>query len=285
MSNLPFMQFYTGDYMREQSLRSFGERSAEIRGCWVDMLCLMYDSPERGVLLLPSGVPYCADSLYGIFGLTLQRTKENLRLMKDTGVFDIRASDGAMISRRMIRDDIMHKINQERGKKGGNPALVNQGKGKKQEPKEQGVLGNVLTERELALLKHLPALRRYESQPEAVKQIVRYCLTRRKEFPEIIAFINTALSTGHQALSVCSSLRRLFELSDSGKLRGRGGKAENNFAYARKLLNDPNLSDTELNRLLSESGKRNLHINQETPSSLGDILKSIGAENGKDKKH
>lgn len=44
---LPSMQFYTGDWLKDQSIRKL---SPAARGLWFDMLCFMWDSPRRGYL-------------------------------------------------------------------------------------------------------------------------------------------------------------------------------------------------------------------------------------------
>jgi hypothetical protein len=59
-------------------------------------------------------------NLLGIPVLDLQKT---LEILLDFGVAD-RDKNGALINRRMIRDEKLRKIRSESGKKGGNPALV-----------------------------------------------------------------------------------------------------------------------------------------------------------------
>jgi hypothetical protein len=57
----PAFQFYPGDWLRSKNLRRC---SLEARGAWIEVLCLMHDSEEYGVLRWPladvaqaSGVP------------------------------------------------------------------------------------------------------------------------------------------------------------------------------------------------------------------------------------
>lgn len=44
---LPSMQFYTGDWLKDPSIRRL---SPAARGLWFDMLCFMWESPRRGFL-------------------------------------------------------------------------------------------------------------------------------------------------------------------------------------------------------------------------------------------
>jgi hypothetical protein len=51
---LPSFQFYTGDWMKDPNLRRC---SRAARGMWMDMLCLMFECGDRGVLSV-GGVPW-----------------------------------------------------------------------------------------------------------------------------------------------------------------------------------------------------------------------------------
>ena len=46
---LPYFNFYPADWLTDLSLRLC---SAETRGVWIDLLCHMSLSPERGFLIL-----------------------------------------------------------------------------------------------------------------------------------------------------------------------------------------------------------------------------------------
>lgn len=50
MSKRPAFQFYVGDWLRNAKLRRC---SAAARGAWIDVLCLLHDSDEYGVLRWP----------------------------------------------------------------------------------------------------------------------------------------------------------------------------------------------------------------------------------------
>ena len=54
MSKLPAIQFYVGDWMKDPALRSV---SVEARGLWIDLLCIMHESPRRGYLENAHGEP------------------------------------------------------------------------------------------------------------------------------------------------------------------------------------------------------------------------------------
>lgn len=50
MAKSPAFQFYPGDWLRNAALRRC---TAAERGVWIDVLCLMHDAEERGVLRWP----------------------------------------------------------------------------------------------------------------------------------------------------------------------------------------------------------------------------------------
>jgi hypothetical protein len=170
----------------------------------------------------------------------------------------------------MIRDDVAHRMNTENGKRGGNPALLEKKpKGQKADA-PANIWEAVLSEHERNVLKRLPGLRRHEDEPEAVKEIVRTAIVRYRSFPEVYAFINTALSQGYKATTISAALHKTFELGDARKLKGKNGQVANLFPFAKKLLENPELSATELNRLLAME-YNNIH-------SIGSLLKGIGGE-------
>lgn len=85
------------------------------RGVWVDMLCLMFECPERGVLSSVGG-PWndqeIAASIAGETSVVLAAIGELIA----KGVAS-RRSDGAIYSRRLVRDDRERKQTKERVKK------------------------------------------------------------------------------------------------------------------------------------------------------------------------
>lgn len=101
---LPYMQFHVADWMSEPTLRMV---SHEAKGLWVDILCLMWTSPERGVLLRPDGKRYTDAQLSRAVGyvpsngdVTLAVTLQELI---EANVCDV-TQEGALICRRMVRE-------------------------------------------------------------------------------------------------------------------------------------------------------------------------------------
>lgn len=122
MSKLPSLQFYPGDWRKDVGVQSL---TFHDRGVWFEMLMLMHESERRGFLLL-GGSPMPEDALARILGLDKQNLTTTLTTLLSSGVASKDAEVGALICRRMVRDENLRQIRAQAGKKGGNPALLKQ---------------------------------------------------------------------------------------------------------------------------------------------------------------
>jgi hypothetical protein len=127
--DLPAMPFYVGDWMKCPEVRSL---SFEERGMWFDMLCLMWESKERGYLTNPAGKPFTTTDLSRILGNNENLVIQILSVLKDKMVYSVREEDNAIYCRRMVNDEKNMKIWLENAKKGGNPKLKKSGYPKRQ---------------------------------------------------------------------------------------------------------------------------------------------------------
>lgn len=115
----PSFQFYPGDWLRDAALRSC---SAAARGLWMDMLCFMHEGSPYGYLKVNHKV-ILSPNLARMTGLTLEETEGCLAELRDAGVFQV-DEDGAMFSKRMVRDEDVRNKRAMGGHLGGNPALM-----------------------------------------------------------------------------------------------------------------------------------------------------------------
>lgn len=125
--DLPAMPFYVGDWLKCPEVRAL---SPDLRGLWFDLICYMWQSSERGVMVKPNGKPYSNSEIIRMVGLDCQNSDTWLNTLLENGVC-FRRDDGAICSRFMMRLQEMRLLGQKTGKLGGNPALVN-----KEKPKE-----------------------------------------------------------------------------------------------------------------------------------------------------
>ena len=114
----PLMPFDTGDWLKCPELRAM---APDVRALWMDMLCYMWESPEVGVMVAPNCKPYSREEIVRIVGLDSRASGSWLELLIDSGVCGVR-DDGAIYSRRMVRDADLREKRAEAGRKGGQRA-------------------------------------------------------------------------------------------------------------------------------------------------------------------
>ncbi len=117
------MPFYVGDWLKCPEVRAL---PPDYRGLWFDLLCYMWESTERGVMVTPNGRPYTDDEIIRMVGLDNQNSGIWLTTLLTGGVC-YRRPDGAIFSKRMVKDEQIRHKRHETGSKGGNPALLVKG--------------------------------------------------------------------------------------------------------------------------------------------------------------
>ncbi len=109
---LPSFQFYPGDWLKDPALRAC---SPAARGVWIDMLCLMHESQNRGVLranFRAISIKILSKSIAGC-------TPKLIRELIENGVVRVARKDGALYSKRLIRDELHRRHKSINGRKGG----------------------------------------------------------------------------------------------------------------------------------------------------------------------
>ena len=117
---LPAFQFYPADWRKDPGVQSL---SFNDRGIWFEILCLMHESSDRGKLTL-RGQPMPEDALARLLGLDKQNLTKALTTLLEYGVASRCPDTGALVCRRMIRDEEIRRKRTEAGKLGGNPTLT-----------------------------------------------------------------------------------------------------------------------------------------------------------------
>jgi uncharacterized phage protein (TIGR02220 family) len=119
---MPALQFYPADWRKDLAVQALGYHD---RGVWFEMLCLMHESSERGVMLI-NGAPIAEDVIARLLGLDNQTFNHTLGTLLTYGVAKRRQDDNAIFSKRMVDDEKLCQVRREAGKLGGNPALLKQ---------------------------------------------------------------------------------------------------------------------------------------------------------------
>lgn len=126
----PAFQFYPSDWRKDMALQSC---SVAARGLWIDLLCIAHECDPYGHLIV-NGRPMTAAQIGRHTGLSRVETQRLIDELEQAGVLS-RTADGAIYSRRMVRDEDIrnrraeggilgaeHGIKgKEFGKLGGNP--------------------------------------------------------------------------------------------------------------------------------------------------------------------
>lgn len=118
-TKLPFMQFFPRDWTADPALRVV---SLAARGLWVELLCLMWQAPDRGYLIGGLGAALTPEQIARAVGATPDEVRAMLAELEAAGVFT-RDGRGVIYSRRMVRDEQFRAKCSDAGKKGGNPAF------------------------------------------------------------------------------------------------------------------------------------------------------------------
>lgn len=116
---LPAFQFYTGDWMKDANLRRCTHAA---KGVWIDILCLMFDSEERGVLVSRRRA-WDDDEIVLAVGGDSAVVRAGLEELTSKGVA-ARRKDGALYSKRMVDDEDKRRKDRVNGSKGGNKDLL-----------------------------------------------------------------------------------------------------------------------------------------------------------------
>jgi hypothetical protein len=100
MGKLPAFLFYPADWLTEPNLRRCSHAA---KGVWIDLLCIMFQSETRGVLC-SGDQPWGDEDIAAAVGGDTVEVLAHLNELLSKGVAH-RREDGAVYSRRMVRDE------------------------------------------------------------------------------------------------------------------------------------------------------------------------------------
>jgi hypothetical protein len=109
----PAFQFYPADWRKDMALQSC---SVAARGLWIDMLCIAHECEPYGHLTV-NGKPMTAAQIGRHTGLTERECAKLIAELEEAGVAS-RSDEGALYSRRMVRDEDLRNRRAEGGKAG-----------------------------------------------------------------------------------------------------------------------------------------------------------------------
>jgi hypothetical protein len=110
MAKLPAIQFYPGDWRKDVGVQSL---SYHDRGVWFEMLMLMHESEVRGKLML-GGKAMSDEILASVLRIRIEVLTETIKTLIDRGITERDKRTGALINRRMIRDEELRAENRHK---------------------------------------------------------------------------------------------------------------------------------------------------------------------------
>lgn len=175
---LPAFQVYGGDWRKDPGVQSLNYHD---RGVWWEILLLMHESDERGVLLL-NGKPMPIEALGRLLGLDNQILTTTLTTLLDFGVASKR-EDGAIYNRRMVRDEQIRQERIKAGYMGGNPNLLKQKSTSQVNQKSTPSSSISYSSSDIFLAKHSSLISKLGNAAavQALEAWIRYKCDERKE--------------------------------------------------------------------------------------------------------
>ncbi len=113
MAKLPGFIFYPGDWQKDPSVRRCSKAA---KGVWMDMICLLFECPVRGVFVDAGGRPWGDEEIAVAIGGDTTSNLECIAELLAKGVAQ-RDARGAIFSRRMVRDEQERQAAKERKRK------------------------------------------------------------------------------------------------------------------------------------------------------------------------
>lgn len=116
---LPYFKFFPGDWQKDPNLRRCSHAA---KGVLMDALCFAFETDERGYFIT-GGKPWSETDIAKAVGGNVDVTLKLISELLNKSVLKRRATDGAIYSAKMVREEEIRKKRASGGVLGGNPAL------------------------------------------------------------------------------------------------------------------------------------------------------------------
>lgn len=121
---VPWVKWRFDRWRSDEGLRMCG---LSARGLWIELISIMHGCEPYGHLAIKGRAP-STKQIASLVGMTSEREVVTLlQELEDAGVFS-RSDDGLIFCRRLVRDNAARAIGKETGSRGGNPALMSNGR-------------------------------------------------------------------------------------------------------------------------------------------------------------
>ena len=122
----PSFQFYPADWRKDAALQSC---SIAAQGLWINLMCIAHECEPYGHLII-NGKPMAAAQIGRLVGLSAKECQALIDELSDAGVLSI-DEEGAIYSRRMVKDEQVRNARAAGGKAGSEHGIKGAEHGKK----------------------------------------------------------------------------------------------------------------------------------------------------------
>jgi hypothetical protein len=228
MGKLAWFHFYPGDWMKDPDLRRC---SPAARGVYMDLLCLMFECEERGVLLV-GDEPWTDDEIAGAVPgdstliLSCLHELVGKRVLK-------RRENGALYSNRLVRDEEQRRIKAKAGRKGGKRSgLTRRSKREANHEAQPQATPDSDSVSVSDSLPEIPEALRTETVREALREWSAHCRDMKKRFTKRAAgmcfkkWTEEGWTSQRVVAAIHHSIRQTYlGIYEEPSARGRGGGA------------------------------------------------------------
>lgn len=194
----PWSKFFWSDYDADEGLRLC---SLAAQGLWMRMLCLMARAAPKGELRI-GNEPCTVEDLSQSVGQSKEMVTALLGELSRRGVYSI-TRNSIIFCRRMRSEDDKRRKNQDNGKKGGNPNLLNQTK--KTPPVNPSVKPEVKAQKPEAI-SHIPETTKLQTAqptvqaPEPVQKSAALCVSLGQRITDLMGVSNDPRWVGNWSI-------------------------------------------------------------------------------------
>lgn len=122
----PSFQFYPADWRKDAALQSC---SIAAQGLWINLMCIAHECEPYGHLII-NGKPMAAPQIGRLVGLSAKECQALIDELSDAGVLSF-DEEGAIYSRRMVKDEQVRNARAAGGKAGSEHGIKGAEHGKK----------------------------------------------------------------------------------------------------------------------------------------------------------
>lgn len=238
---LPSWQFYPGDWQRDPGVQALDYES---RGIWFEILLIMFDSEQRGKLVL-NGQKMPEEALAQLLKLDQAKLKQTLSKLVSYGVAKVEQNTGILYNRRLLKDEQFRTMRAEAGKIGGKQSSSKRQANAKQKSTPSSSSSSSVVD--ISVISELPLVRNEEIAGLNVEAWNRWIDYRKKlklkpyktnQQAKALAKYSPEVQLKTVEESIRQQWQGLFPEKTQGAENGKTDRPTNAFDRAKQKLRD-----------------------------------------------